>query len=158
MSRRKPAARAVLVRRLLAERHVESQEELVALLGERGHRVTQATVSRDLASLGALKIVDDDGRDRYIVPPEVDVDDDEAMALLARRLGEFVHAIDQSANNVVLRTPPGSAGAVAAALDAAPLEGVLGTIGGDDTVLVVTRAPDGGVRVARSLRRLLETS
>ncbi|MEM9555793.1 MAG: arginine repressor [Acidobacteriota bacterium] len=158
MSRRKSGARALLLRRLLAEQPIDSQDRLVDLLAERGHQVTQATVSRDLAALGALKILDDEGLERYVVPPVGADPGDEAITLLARRLREFVHTIDHSANNLVLKTEVGSAGPVAAALDAAALDDVLGTVGGDDTILVVTRAPDGAAPLARRLRELLETT
>lgn len=146
------ASRRGLLRRWLAERAVASQGDLVARLARHGHRVTQTTVSRDLAALGATKTVDRNGDERYVLP-------DEPVAAagledLARLLRQFAVEIDDSANLAVVKTLPGSAGPVATALDRARLDGILGTVAGDDTVLVVTRAATGGARVARTLERL----
>ncbi len=156
MKRNRAAARLVLLRRLLAQHEIDSQEELVRLLGERGHTVTQATVSRDLANLGAEKVAGSHGRERYVVAADLERHSG-AMRNLGRRMKEFVTEIGHSANLVVLKTPPGSAGPVGAALDAAALDRVLGTLSGDDTLLIVTRDPDGGAEVARQLETLLET-
>lgn len=158
MSRGRAAARLMTLRRVLETRSVTNQQELRRLLGEQGFKVTQATVSRDLASLGAVKVVDETGQERYALsPPAESVELEE----LARRLREFVIDIGASGNLAVLKTPPGSAGPVAAALDAATLdtaalEDVLGSIGGDDTILVVSRDAQGGERLAQRLRNLLE--
>ena len=155
MKRNRSAARLVILRRLLAQHEIGSQEELVQLLAERGHAVTQATVSRDLSNLGADKIVGSDGRERYVVAADLDRHSG-ALRNLARRLNEFVTEIGHSGNLVVLKGPPGSSGPVAAALDAAALDRVLGTIGGDDTVLVIARDPLGGAEVARQLEDIME--
>ena len=155
MNRRRATARSLILRRLLAERAIHSQEELVRLLAEHGHRVTQATVSRDLMALGAEKVVRQ-GEERYVLadsPPPARAAERE----LRRRMKEFVIEIGHSLNNVVLTTPPGAAGSVAVALDRALLPEVLGTLGGDDTVLIVTRRGDGGAGVARRLKELMET-
>ncbi len=155
MKRNRSAARLIILRRMLAQHEVGSQEELVRLLGERGHVVTQATVSRDLSNLGADKIVGSDGQERYVVAADLDRHSG-ALRNLARRMNEFVTEIDHSANLVVLKGPPGSSGPVAAALDGASLDRVLGTVGGDDTVLVIARDPDGGAAVARQLEDIME--
>ena len=146
------AARHLALRRLLQTRRIGSQEELVKLVAEQGHRATQTTISRDLAALGAVKASDNNGEFYTIgsTPPA-----DQAAAELARVLGEFVVSIDSSLNLAVLRTTPGSAGTVAAALDASKRSGVLATLAGDDTVLVVTARSDGGSREAERLRRVV---
>ncbi|MEM1203319.1 MAG: arginine repressor [Acidobacteriota bacterium] len=154
MNRNRAAARALILRRLVTERRIDSQDELVRLLAERGHRVTQATVSRDLTAIGAEKILDGDG-ERYVLSAVGAAD--ASLQELSRRMREFVLDIGHSANLVVIRTPPGTAGSVAASLDGASLEDVLGTLGGDDTVLVVSRDSDGGAALARRLRSIMET-
>lgn len=154
MAKSRAKARAMILRRLLKERAVGSQEELVSLLAEEGHRVTQATVSRDLAALGAEKQSKATG-EVYVLPDERTP---AKLFELARRMREFVVDIGHSANNVILKTPPGAGGTVAAALDAAALEDVLGSVSGDDTVLIITRDPDGGEELVRKLREILETS
>ena len=155
MNRNRAAARLVILRRLLAQHEIGSQEELVKMLGERGHKVTQATVSRDLGTLRAEKVGGSNGRERYVVAADLERHSG-AIRNLARRMKQFVTEIGHSANLVVVKTPPGSAGPVGAALDAASLDKVLGTVSGDDTLLIVARDADGGGAVARQLEELLE--
>ena len=154
MAKSRATVRAMILRRLLKERQVESQEELVSLLALEGHRVTQATVSRDLSALGAEKRPGEQG-EYYVLP---DARAPQKLSALARRMREFVVEMGHSANNVILKTPPGAGGTIAAALDAADLEEVLGTVTGDDTVLIVTRDPNGGDELVGKLRDILETS
>ncbi len=155
MNRNRAAARLIVLRRLLAQHEIESQEELVKLLADRGHQVTQATVSRDLANLGAEKTIGSGGLERYVIAADLERHSG-AIRNLSRRMKEFVTEIGHSVNLVVLKGPPGAAGPVAASLDAASLDGVLGTLGGDDTVLVVTRDPNGGTETARQLEEIME--
>lgn len=122
--------------RLLQERTVASQNELVTLLRAAGYPVTQATISRDLEELGAVK-VRRDGRVVYSLPPGGDPAP--AGVALRRALSESVVAIESTGNLVVVKTPPGHAQMVAAAIDRGPIEGVVGTVAGDDTILVVCR-------------------
>ena len=117
----------------LREQSVGSQEELVARLGLAGIAATQATVSRDLDELGAVKLRRD-GAIRYVLPDHVEPM--QSAAMLDRLLAEWVIDIVEANALVVLRTPPGSANLVANALDAAGLEGVAGTIAGDDTIFI----------------------
>jgi transcriptional regulator of arginine metabolism len=145
------AARRGLLRRLLLERRISSQEEIVDRLARAGHRATQTTVSRDLTALGAVKVVDDGG-ERYTLPDEPAPAG--GLDELTRMLRQFAVEIDASANLAVVKTLPGSAGPVATALDRARLDGILGTVAGDDTVLVVARDPRGGSPLARRLELL----
>ena len=117
----------------LRKHEVGSQEELVARLGLAGIAATQATVSRDLDELGAVKLRRD-GAIRYVLPGQVEPA--QSAAMLDRLLAEWVTDIVEANALVVLRTPPGSANLVANALDAAGLEGVAGTIAGDDTIFI----------------------
>ena len=139
--------------RILEEQPVSSQGQLVQLLEAEGIVATQATVSRDLEELGAVKVRIPGGAMAYAIPDftrERAPSDDH----LKRLMGEFVVEVAHSLNLVVLRTPPGSAHVVASALDRASLPDVLGTVAGDDTVIVVTTEAVGGAGVAAELAAL----
>ena len=140
------------IARLLEEQVISSQVQLVELLATEGLALTQATVSRDLEELGAVKVRIPGGQMAYAIP-ELAKDRLAPDDVLKKVLGEFMVEAAHSANLAVLRTPPGSAHVVASALDRAGLPEVLGTVAGDDTVLVVC-TPDGGKKVAARLARL----
>lgn len=155
------AARQARIVDLLSTRPVRSQGELVRLLADSGLDVTQATVSRDLDDLGAVRIRGVDGALLYAVPgeggdrsPVLAASDSVLETRLARAMGSLLVSAQPSANLVVLRTPPGGAQLLASALDHAVIPGVLGTIAGDDTVLVVCSQADGGAAVAARLLAL----
>jgi len=139
---------------LLGRQPVRSQSELAHLLAEAGVHVTQATLSRDLVELDAVKVRIPSGALVYAVPAEggdrtpVVQDTAAAEARLVRLLGELLVSADASANLALLRTPPGAAQFLASAFDRAGSEDVLGTVAGDDTVLVISRRPDGGPTLA----------
>ena len=132
----------------LREERVGSQEDVVARLALAGLAATQATVSRDLDELGAVKIRRD-GAIRYIIPDAVDPG--HAAARLDRLLAEWVDAIIPAGNLLVVLTPPGSANLIASALDAGQLSDIAGTIAGDDTIFV---ALADGVDAHAAARRL----
>ena len=138
-------------------RRCSSQSELAALLADEGIEVTQATLSRDLEELGAVKLRGADGGvGVYLVPedgsPVRGVSG--GTARLSRLLGELLVSADASANLAVLRTPPGGADYLASAIDRAALPYVVGTIAGDDTVFVAAREPMTGAELARTLEQL----
>lgn len=147
------AARHRAVRSILARYVVASQEDLVDRLAADGIEVTQATVSRDLQTLGAIKARDADGQLRYMLADGFRPGG-EAEELLARSLAEFALAISSSGNLVVVKTPPGAAHVVASGVDGAALTGVLGTVAGDDTLMIVTDEATGGHAVAKELERI----
>ena len=143
---------------LLERTSIRSQTELADRLAAAGVSVTQATLSRDLLDLGAVKIRTADGALVYAVPaeggdrtPRLAGESWASGARLARLAGELLVSADSSGNLVVLRTPPGAAQFLASTLDKAELDGVLGTIAGDDTVLVIGRDPDGDALARRLL-------
>jgi len=139
---------------LLADKEISSQEQLVELLAQEGVAATQATVSRDLEEIGAVK-VRVPGADRLVYAvPELPKDQVAPVDHLRRVLGEWVVDIASSGNLVVLRTPPGSAHVVASALDRASLDGVVGTVAGDDTVLVVAAEHLGGEALGDRLEEI----
>ena len=136
---------------ILSSAPVHSQTELAALLADEGIEVTQATLSRDLEELGAVKLRGADGGGGVYVVPE---DGSPVRGVsggterVARLLGELLVATDASANLAVLRTPPGAAHYLASAIDRAALPEVVGTIAGDDTILVIAREPMTGAQLA----------
>jgi len=150
-------ARQARIVELITQRAVHSQSELLALLEAEGIGSTQATLSRDLDELGAVKLRGaDGGTPVYVIP-----DDGSPVrgieggtARLARLLGELLVSADASGNLAVLRTPPGAAHYLASALDRAALHDVVGTIAGDDTLLVVAREPVIGAQLVARLREL----
>jgi transcriptional regulator of arginine metabolism len=141
------------IARLLVDKAVTSQAQLVDLLAADGITATQATVSRDLDEMGAVKVRVPGGDTVYAIP-ELPMEQHIPETHLRRVLGEWVVDVAVSANLVVLRTPPGSAHVVASALDRTGLPGVVGTVAGDDTLLVVVDEDLGGKKMAHQLREL----
>ncbi|MEE6179157.1 arginine repressor [Mycobacterium sp. 050134] len=163
MTRSKPAhdvtraGRQDRIVAILSSASISSQSELAARLADEGIDVTQATLSRDLEELGAVKLRGADGGvGVYVVPedgsPVRGVSG--GTARLSRLLGELLVSADASANLAVLRTPPGGANYLASAIDRAALPYVVGTIAGDDTVFVAARDPMTGAELARTLESL----
>lgn len=141
------------IARLLETRALSSQAQVVELLAADGIVATQATVSRDLDELGALKVRVPGGETVYAIP-ELPKDHVVPEDHLRRVMGEWVVEVGHSANLVVLRTPPGSAHVVASALDRAGPADVVGTVAGDDTILVVAAEGVGGAALAERLSAL----
>ena len=139
--------------RLLAGQVVTSQEQLVGLLADEGIESTQATVSRDLDDLGAVKVRVPGAESMYAIP-EHPADRVVPIDQLRRVMGEWVVDVGYSGNLVVLRTPPGSAHVVASALDRTGIEGAIGTVAGDDTLMVVAAEETTGEPLATALRAL----
>ena len=162
------AARQEQIAGILAQVQVRSQEDLAALLADRGVRVTQATLSRDLEEMVAVRLRGPGGALVYALPTGpggpgsrpggVAVPETEAIfsGPLPRIAAELLVSAEASANLVVLRTPAGGAQLLASALDHAGWPAILGTVAGDDTVLVITREPAGGAEVAAALLRQAE--
>jgi transcriptional regulator of arginine metabolism len=176
------AARHARIAAILSQpaQPVRSQEELSERLGEIGFKVTQATLSRDLEEIGAVRLRGPDGALVYALPAGPDLGGMgrpgeipggvgtvdvtglvaalamEPSARLARVAAELLVTAEASGNLVVLRTPAGAAQLLASAIDHAGWRPVLGTVGGDDTVLVIARDPAGGDELAQAFLRLAE--
>ncbi|MPZ86979.1 MAG: arginine repressor [Nitriliruptorales bacterium] len=143
------ARRHALLREIVAHEPVPSQTELVTRLEAGGVEATQATVSRDLDELGIFKQRGADGRVTYALPEP---------AGLAQLLRQFVISIAASGNLAVVRTPPGAAATVASAIDHADVPGVLATVQGDDTLLVVATEGTSGKVIAERLTGIANPS
>jgi transcriptional regulator of arginine metabolism len=156
-------ARHQTIIELVSTQEVRSQGELAALLSRNGLHVTQATLSRDLVELEAVKVRGASGALVYAVPgeggdrrPTAPGESVAATNRLARLLGELLVSAEATANLVVLRTPPGAAQFLASAFDKTEIPDVLGCIAGDDTVLVIGRDPAGGDTLARRFLALAD--
>lgn len=143
--------RHALILELVAARPVSSQEELRQLLRERGLEVTQSTLSRDLRELRLARIPTPEGV-RYASPDAVVTEP--TRASLDDILPRFFASIDGVGELLVMKTIPGGAQPIAEALDAQALADVLGTLGGENTVLVICRSPAARERLGRRLERL----
>ena len=140
-------ARREVIREILGRKVVATQDALRRQLAARGIRAAQATLSRDMVALGVRRTAGVGGR-RYVV-------DGDAGPLPMEPLRRLVETVESNAAMVVVRTKAGAASPVARALDEARLPDLLGTVAGDDTILVVPTATHGGGALARRLRRLL---
>lgn len=148
-------ARHARISELINTRPVRSQTELADLLAQQGVSVTQATLSRDLEELGAVKVRGTDASPAaYVLPPEGEGPLRAATQppdRLLRLLRELLTSADHSGNLAVLRTPPGAAQFLASAIDRTGLRDIVGTIAGDDTILVVARDGLTGAELGEKL-------
>ncbi len=138
---------------VLREMPVTSQTQLVKILRSAGYPATQATVSRDLDELGAVK-VRRNGKVAYALPG--DSSTVPAGDAYGRMFGDSILELESSGNLVVVKTPPGHAGMVGGALDRIGIEGVAGTVAGDDTIIVVCKQGVMARKVERRLRSLVQ--
>ncbi|HEY5822373.1 MAG TPA: arginine repressor [Propionibacteriaceae bacterium] len=153
-------ARHAKIIALLSAHQVRSQTELAELLAVDGLPVTQGTLSRDLVEVGAVRVRGGGGHLVYAVPsdggdrtPQVG-EFASFEGRLARLCSEILVSAEASANLVVLRTPPGAAQYFASAVDRVGWDSILGTIAGDDTILLITRSPEGGAQLAEAFLQL----
>ena len=138
--------RQELIRTLIREKVIRNQYELLSALGAAGVEMTQSTLSRELKALGVGKAPDNLGGYRYVAPSRTD---DPLSPLLA-----LVASIERAGNLLVVKTPPGNAQGVARAIDEAKLQEVMGTIAGDDTILIICPRDRDGQAVEDRLRAL----
>ncbi|OFI38299.1 arginine repressor [Arthrobacter sp. SW1] len=158
-------ARQARITAILRGESVRSQAELAARLADDGVQVTQATLSRDLVEIGAVRVRGSEGVLVYAVPGEggdraatSGVGQEILDARLEKLCGELLVTAEASANLVVLRTPPGAANFLALAIDHSVMPSILGTIAGDDTVLLVSRDPQGGEALAARFLAMAESN
>ena len=146
-------ARHEKIKELIQQYDIDTQEELASRLNEAGFKVTQATVSRDIRALKMMKVTGKDGKSRYVILQELPTELGEKYT---RVLHDALLTIDQGQNILVIRTGPGMAMGVAAALDALNWEEILGSIAGDDTVMCVARTLEEASSVAERLKSILQ--
>ena len=139
--------------RLVGEKQLSTQSDVVQALRDEGLDAVQATVSRDIAQLGLVKVRGEGGRLVYALPGAADLD---RLSELAAALRRWTSALEPTGNLVVLRTPPGHANALALAFDEAALPEVAGCIAGDDTIFLAAREGMTGAELAEQLRHHLD--
>ena len=145
-------ARRALVIKLVDDELIHSQSDLVRELAKHGYMLTQATASRDLEELGAVRGKDNNGVFRYqfVSSPQ---------SMKSKGIAELISSLDSSGNLAVVKTPPGAAQLLAGNLDrvmkSGKLHSAIGTIAGDDTVLVVAKSATGGASLAREINKIL---
>ncbi|GGE10467.1 arginine repressor [Marinithermofilum abyssi] len=130
------AQRHIKIREIITNKEIETQEELVEELKKAGYNVTQATVSRDIKELHLVKVPTNSGRYKYSLPADNRFN---PMQKLKRLMSEAFIGIDHSDNMIVMKTMPGNAHAIAVLLDNLDWPEILGTIAGDDTILLICR-------------------
>jgi transcriptional regulator of arginine metabolism len=146
------SARQARVAEFIERDSIGSQTELAQRLADEGVVVTQGTLSKDLLELGAVRVRGSDGQFRYalLAREPNGGSGGPALSRLSRLCGELLLTAEGSANLTVLRTPPGAAQFFASAIDKVAWESILGTIAGDDTVVIITRDPVGGAAMAET--------
>ena len=140
---------------LIASHEIDTQEDMMAMLRAEGFKVTQATVSRDMRDLKVVKVMTPKGTYRYGVGgrgavPAVNVKLNGAMV-------ESIVSVDYSMNNVVIKTYPGLANAIASGVDALNIHDILGCVAGDDTIIIVTRNEESSLEISRKIRELMKS-
>ena len=145
-------SRRDVILELIRDHEVETQEQLVGLLVEEGFDVTQATVSRDIGRLGLNKISVGGGRQRYVLPER---DNKYLEERYERIFASGFISMDQAGNILVIKTAPGMAGAVATALEAMHIPGVVGVIAGHDTIMAAIRSEEQMSAVMSRIRHIL---
>ena len=142
------------IKEIVQSRPIETQEELAKALQEEGIEVTQATVSRDIKELMLIKVPTSDGHYRYALSQEQNM----LMSKnrMARLFQDSIVRVDSALNQIVLHTMPGSANMVAAAIDLAKWENVIGTIAGDDTILIITNSTESVPKITKVIVTLMK--
>ena len=142
------------IKEIVQSRPIETQEELAKALQQEGIEVTQATVSRDIKELMLIKVPTSDGHYRYALSPEQNI----LMSKnrMARLFQDSIVRVDSCLNQIVVHTLPGSADMVASAIDHAKWEGVIGTIAGDDTILLITDGEAGVPKLVKLIISLMK--
>ena len=143
-------ARQKMIQKLISQRDIDTQEELLQLLSAAGFRATQATISRDIKELRLIKTATAGGLYKYA---QAGAEDGRPNAKYANILRETVTGIESAGNIVVVRTYSGMASAAAAAIDAMRWDEIVGSLAGDDTIFIVARSPDGARVLARQMQK-----
>ena len=142
------------IKEIVQSRPIETQEELAKALQEEGIEVTQATVSRDIKELMLIKVPTSDGHYHYALSQEQNM----LMSKnrMARLFQDSIVRVDSALNQIVIHTMPGSANMVAAAIDLAKWENVIGTIAGDDTILIITNSTESVPKITKVIVTLMK--
>src|SRR3990172_899949 len=141
------------IRGILSKKRIGTQRELVLELKKKGFKTTQATLSRDIGELGLQKSKET-GVNFYTLPTGIVLGERESR--LRTMVRDFVLGVTQAENLIVIKTSPGAAPSVAASIDYVPWDEILGTVAGDDTILIITKTSRQGNKVCERLMRIKE--
>lgn len=136
--------------KIIRDRQIKTHDELLEELNKCGYNVTQATISRDIKELGLIKIPTVEGGRIYSLPIEVPEEIDGRIKMM----GNSVRSVDYALNNIVVKTYPGMASAVATSIDASMKNDFLGSVAGDDTLLIITRTEEKAAELADKLLKM----
>lgn len=139
---------------LISQKDIETQDTLTQILKDEGFKVTQATVSRDLRDLKLTKELTAAGTYRYVVAAQRSAR--AGNVKIHNAMADSILSVDYSMNNIVIKTYPGLAGAVAASFDSLHIETVLGCVAGDDTIIVITRSSEASADIAAKIKELMK--
>lgn len=138
---------------LISSYDIETQDELICKLSEHGYKVTQATISRDIRELKLTKLSTGSGVYKYVMPKE----DKGGKTKFNSTLTESITHVDSALNQIVLKTYPGMAGAVAVGIDSINMPEILGCVAGDDTIIVICRTVESADSIADNIKHLIRT-
>ncbi|MCY8104162.1 arginine repressor ArgR [Bacillus mojavensis] len=144
--------RHIKIREIITSNEIETQDELVDMLKQDGYKVTQATVSRDIKELHLVKVPTNNGSYKYSLPADQRFN---PLSKLKRSLMDAFVKIDSASHMIVLKTMPGNAQAIGALMDNLDWDEIMGTICGDDTILIICRTPEDTYGVKSRLLELL---
>lgn len=136
--------------RIIAEKKIKTHEGIISELEKKGYKATQATVSRDIKELGILKAPTDDGGTAYVIPAQNEPDPNRIL----RNYRDTILSMKSALHTIVIKTCPGAASVIAAAVDASQNPDILGSVAGDDTILIVTTSADDALRVKEKLAEI----
>lgn len=136
---------------IIESHDIETQEELIEKLRQAGFEVTQATISRDIRELKLAKVMCETGNYKYVLPKPGDQDRQHAYN---KALSSSIRSVESAMNDIVIKTYPGMANAVAAGIDALHEHDILGCVAGDDTIIVVASGTDAAQAICKRLRRI----
>jgi transcriptional regulator of arginine metabolism len=140
--------RHMRIKEIVSQHEIETQEELIRYLEESGFNVTQATISRDIKELQLIKVIGSNGRYKYAIPATTTT---VTLDTLRRKLADVFVSLARTRNLLVLKVMPGNAHSIAAMIDSMPFEGLLGTIAGDDTMLLICAEDADAARLESEL-------
>lgn len=131
--------------------HIETQEELIDKLREAGFDVTQATISRDIRELKLAKVMCETGSYKYVLPKSGEND---GRHVYSKALSGSIKSVDCALNDIVIKTYPGLANAVAAAIDSLHEHDILGCVAGDDTIILIAHSAESALNLCKRLRKI----
>ncbi len=131
--------------------HIETQEELIDQLRAAGFDVTQATISRDIRELKLAKVMSETGEYKYVLPKSGEND---GRHVYSKALSGSIKSVDCALNDIVIKTYPGLANAVAAAIDSLHEHDILGCVAGDDTIILIAHSAESALNLCKRLRKI----